>query len=165
VATHIKSRAGTSVPACVQAVDAGQVCRADRDPPSWSPRWRVTPSGPTRPPYGLWVLFLSKSCQACGRDRQPCQAERSEAQQKQTNRSRLLQSNSTQFNSVLPKFFKSIGWQSNEGERLRCNAAFARLNTESGCVGGGAKSDSISACWLGGGVSWRVEGLSLSRAR
>jgi hypothetical protein len=42
----------------------------------------------------------TKSCQACGRDRQPCRAKRSEVQQKQTNRSRLLQSNSTPFNSV-----------------------------------------------------------------
>ena len=25
------------------------VRRADRDPPSWSPRWRITPSAPIRP--------------------------------------------------------------------------------------------------------------------
>jgi hypothetical protein len=51
-------------------------------------------------PLAPRALFLSKSCQACGRDRQPCRAKRSEVQQKQTNRSRLLQSNSTPFNSV-----------------------------------------------------------------
>ena len=130
-----------------------------------SPGWRVTPSASTRLPHGLRVLLLSKSCQACGGDRQPCRAERPELQQKQTNRSRLLQSSSTQFNSVLPKFFKSIGWQSNEGEHLRCNAAFARLNTESGFVGGAPRAIVSVACWLGGGVSWRVEGLSSSRAR
>src|SRR5450432_3683500 len=36
-----------------------QVCRADRDPPSWSPRWRIMPPAPIRPTRSLIRNCLS----------------------------------------------------------------------------------------------------------
>ena len=38
---------------------------------------------------------------------------------------------------------------------LQCSVR--KTNTESGFVRGGPKSNSISACWLGGGVRFHVE--------
>jgi hypothetical protein len=70
-------------------------------------------------------------------------------------------------NPILPSsiaFYRSFS-KASAGNPTKEHAAFARLNTEGGFVRGGTKSNSISACWLGGGVSWRVEGLSLLRAR
>jgi hypothetical protein len=86
--------------------------------------------------------------------------KRSKNKQTEAGCSNPILPNSIEFYQGFQKHRLAI--QRRRTSPLQCS--LRKTNTESGFVRGGPRSNSISACWLGGGVRRHVEWLSLSQA-